>query len=183
MNRYEIRPEQKGDEAAVDGVHRRAFGGHGDKVVALVALLRKTAPPLRTVSPVALDEGRIAGHIMLSAARLDAVPRLVDVLTLSPLAVDPGQQRRGIGRALIAAALEQADRCGVPLVFLEGSPDYYGRAGFARASRLGFRAPSLRIPDAAFQVAVRPAFQPWMTGSFVYTEPFWALDCVGLRDS
>ena len=70
----------------------------------------------------------------------------------------------------------------MPLVFLEGSPRYYGPRGFERASGAGFRAPSLRIPDAGFQVARLPAFQAWMTGTLVYSETFWALDCVGLRD-
>ncbi|WP_436840569.1 hypothetical protein [Streptomyces griseoloalbus] len=44
------------------------------------------------------------------------------------------------------------------------------------------RSPSLRIPEAAFQVARSSAHEPWMTGTFVYSEPFWAFDCVGLRD-
>lgn len=43
-------------------------------------------------------------------------------------------------------------------------------------------SPSLRMPDAAFQVARLPAYEPWMTGTLVYSETFWALDCVGLRD-
>jgi hypothetical protein len=44
------------------------------------------------------------------------------------------------------------------------------------------RSPSLRIPDAAFQVARLSAYEPWMTGTFVYSETFWDLDCVGLRE-
>ena len=32
------------------------------------------------------------------------------------------------------------------------------------------------------QVALLPAYEPWMTGTLVYSEPFWAHDCVGLRD-
>ncbi|WP_437441373.1 hypothetical protein [Streptomyces aureus] len=73
-------------------------------------------------------------------------------------------------------------RTGVPLVFLEGSPHYYGMCGFEGAGAVGFRSPSLRIPEAAFQVARLSAHEPWMTGTFVYSEAFWAFDCVGLRD-
>jgi putative acetyltransferase len=62
------------------------------------------------------------------------------------------------------------------------APHYYGTRGFETASAAGFRSPSLRIPDAAFQVARLPAHEPWMTGTFVYSETFWARDCVGLRD-
>jgi putative acetyltransferase len=58
---------------------------------------------------------------------------------------------------------------------------YYGSRGFERADVLGFRSPSLRIPPPAFQVARLPGYETWMTGSLVYSESFWALDCVGLR--
>jgi putative acetyltransferase len=71
---------------------------------------------------------------------------------------------------------------GIVVVFLEGSPDYYPRFGFVPGGTLGFRKPSLRIPDAAFQVATLPAYEPWMTGTLVYSEPFWRHDSVGLRD-
>jgi len=62
------------------------------------------------------------------------------------------------------------------------------RRGFANGLRAdpggdhGFRKPSLRIPDAAFQVLKLPAYEPWMTGTFVYSPTFWEHDCVGLRD-
>jgi putative acetyltransferase len=70
----------------------------------------------------------------------------------------------------------------VPAVFLEGSPDYYPRFGFQPGAELGFRKPSLRIPDAAFQVRLLAAYEPWMTGTLVYSEVFWRHDSVGLRD-
>ena len=162
-------------------LHERAFGP-GNPVPDLVAALRSAPAPLPALSFVAEVAGEVVGHVMLSASRLDAPPRLVDVHVLSPLGVLPEFQGRGIGTALVAHALAAAERAGTPLVFLEGSPRYYGPRGFERADALGFRAPSLRIPPAAFQVARRSGYQPWMTGTLVYSEVFWALDCVGLRD-
>jgi putative acetyltransferase len=47
---------------------------------------------------------------------------------------------------------------------------------------VGFRKPSLRTPDAAFQVLRLAAYEPWMTGTLIYAEPFWRHDAVGLRD-
>jgi putative acetyltransferase len=134
------------------------------------------------MSTVATEGDRVVGHVMLSAGRLDAPQRLVDVYVLSPLGVLPTHQRRGIGRRLIAESLKIADEMAVPLVFLEGDPSYYGTRGFKRADLLGFRSPSLRIPEAAFQVALQSAYEPWMTGTLVYSETFWELDVVGLRD-
>ena len=67
-------------------------------------------------------------------------------------------------------------------MFLEGSPAYYHRFGFEPGGGLGFRRPSLRIPEPAFQVLRLPTYEPWMTGTLVYSRVFWDLDCVGLRD-
>lgn len=175
--------ETEAQTTAIEALHHRAFGASGEKIIVLLRTLKEAQAALAPISLVALRDDKPIGHVLLSAARLDAALRLVDVFTLSPLAVDPAWQRCGIGTALISAALGEAERQGVPLVFLEGSPAYYGKQGFERASALGFRAPSLRIPDAAFQVARLSRWESWMTGSFVYSEPFWALDCVGLRDA
>jgi putative acetyltransferase len=176
-----IRIEQASDHDAVASVHRAAFGGkHGETVAELVGDLRRDDPD--ALSLVAEEDGRVVGHIMVSRALLDAPQRLVPARTLSPLGVTPEWQRRGIGTALIAAALRRTDEQDVPLVFLEGDPRYYSRAGFAPATEHGFRKPSLRIPDPGFQVMRLSAYEPWMTGTLVYPDTFWRHDCVGLRD-
>ena len=180
MEDIAIVSETVADHEHVDSLLRSAFGG--DLVASLVVALRMAAAPLAPISLIARDSaGSVVGHVMLTAGRLDAPRRLVDVMTLSPLAVVEHMRGRGLGAALMAAGLAEADRRGVPLVFVEGDPGYYSKRGLVAAGPLGFRRPSLRIPEAAFQVARLSAFQDWMTGTFVYSDTFWALDCVGLR--
>jgi putative acetyltransferase len=125
----------------------------------------------------------IVGHALFTRSLLDAPSRLVEVQVLSPLGVAPARQRQGIGAALVRRGLETVAARGVPLVFLEGDPAYYSRLGFGAAKALGFRRPSLRIPDAGFQVAPLDAYESWMTGTLVYAEAFWECDVVGLRDA
>jgi putative acetyltransferase len=56
-------------------------------------------------------------------------------LGLAPLAVLPEYHRRGIGSALIRAGLAACRRQGAAWVIVLGNPAYYGRFGFAPASR------------------------------------------------
>lgn len=177
-----IRRERVGDTDMVREVVARAFGP-GEPVPELVDRLRDSDAGRDGLSFVAVAGEDVVGHVMLTRSRLDAPRRLVDVLVLSPLSVAPERQAAGIGTALVRHAIAQAEVTAFPLIFLEGSPRYYGRRGFEPAGPLGFRRPSLRIPEPAFQVRRLPSHQPWMTGTLVYPDVFWELDCVGLRDA
>lgn len=178
----DIRVERAEDVAAVRAVHLAAFGEDGDLVARLADGLREQMTPANGLSLVADDGGVVMGHVLFTRSLLDAPPRLVDVQVLSPVGVLPERQGQGIGSALIRRGLEMLAERGVPLVFLEGPPVYYSRLGFEPAAGHGFRKPSLRIPDAAFQVVRLPAYEPWMTGTLVYSHVFWDYDAVGLRD-
>ncbi len=148
----------------------------------LVDALRKSLDWVPGLSFIAELDGAIVGHILFTRSILDAPRRLVDVLVLSPVSVAPDHQRQGIGSALIRYGLDEVRRLPhEPLVFLEGAPGFYGRLGFEPAEPIGFRRPSLRIPEPAFQVVRLPAWEPWMTGTLVYSRVFWDLDCVGRR--
>jgi putative acetyltransferase len=174
------REQVRRDAAAVRQVLTSAFDDSGqvaDLAEALAARPDRPSAPL-----VAESEGAVVGHVQLSRGWIDADLRLVEIAILSPLGVAPGHQQRGIGSALCHAALEQARRLDLPAVFLEGDPGYYARLGWQRASTHGFTAPSTRIPDGGFQVALLAGWQPWMVGAIVYNDTFWTLDFVGLRD-
>lgn len=177
----DLREERWTDRQAVRDTHLRAFGDHGPVVADLVDSLRDTIAPDGGLSLVAEQDGLVVGHVMFTRSLLDADRRLVDVQVLSPLGVLPEFHRRGIGSALVQYGLTVLAERAVPLVFLEGDPGYYSRFGFEPAGDVGFRKPSLRIPDGAFQVIRLPGYEPWMTGTLVYAEPFWRHDSVGLR--
>jgi putative acetyltransferase len=123
--------------------------------------------------------GELAGMVVFSHAFVDAPDQVVSVLVLSPVGVRRDHQRRD---ALIRYALATivATRP-EPLVFLEGIPSYYPRFGFRLAAEMGFTAPSVRIPHAAFMAYALPNYAPSMHGALVYPDAFWRADAVGLR--
>ena len=178
----EVRFEQEHEYAAVRAVHLQAFGDHGYIVASLVDDLREAVTRGDGLSLVAVEQDEVVGHAMFTPSLLDAPRRLVPVQVLSPVGVLPAWQKRRVGSALIRRGLELLSERAVPVVFVEGPPRYYSRFGFAPAAELGFRKPSLRIPDPAFQVLRLASYEPWMTGTLVYAETFWRHDAVGLRD-
>jgi putative acetyltransferase len=173
---FVVRPASPADRDAVRRVVGVAFGG--ERVPTLVEALVAAGDVL--VVLVAEVEGVVVGHVQLNRCWVDARERLVDVAVLSPLATDPAYQGRGIGTALVAAAIEAARTAQEPAVFLEGDPGFYGHRGFVAGESLGFGRPSPRIPEPAFQVALLDDDLP--RGPLVYCQTFWTQDCVGLRD-
>jgi putative acetyltransferase len=179
MNALNLRVATPSDDDQIREVVRAAFGDEGETIVRILGDLEIGG--LTRASIVAEADGQIVGHVGLSHAWLDTRQGPRDVWLLSPLSTVPSRERQGIGTALIAQALTFAEAGGVPLVFLEGSPDFYGARGFESAAALGFRPPSLRIPKAAFQVAVLPAWDE-AVGTLVYPDVWWRHGAVGLQD-
>lgn len=78
--------------------------------------------------------------------------RTVAGMGLSPMAVLPERQRRGIGTALITAGISLLKERHCPFVIVLGHAGYYPRFGFERASRYAIRSQWEGIPDEAFMV-------------------------------
>jgi putative acetyltransferase len=160
--------EQDADHAAVDEVARRAFAGRPE-VSDMVSAIRASPRFQQGIAFVARVENRVVGFVMLSGTDLvDDVQGRREVLTLTPLAVVPECERRGIGSALVRAALDEAERRGEPLVFVQGSSRYYGRLGFRSAIEHGI---SIDLPEwrrAGAQVYLLSSYDSSITGRIEY---------------
>jgi putative acetyltransferase len=128
----QVRPETPADQAAIRTVLTSAFPGPAE--ADLVERLRDDGDVV--VSLVAVDDGQVVGHVLLS--KMSAPFK---ALGLAPLAVAPARQGEGIGARLVKAGLEAARDGGWEGVFLLGDPAYYGRFGFSAALATGFSSP------------------------------------------
>ncbi len=163
-----VRAERSGDFATIREVVTAAFDDV--EVARLVERIRASEHYVPELALVAELAGEVVGHTMLSYAGLEGLEERL--LLLSPLAVRPDVQRRGIGAALTRRLLELADGRGEPLVLVEGIPAYYPRFGFRRAAELGLTPPRPDIPGGAFLVAPLAAYDAALRGRVVYPPAF-----------
>ncbi len=129
MPNFEIRAETKVDREAVFEVEEAAFGQSGQ--AHLVDALRRSSEP--QISLVAEQDGRVVGHVFFSPVSFED-SSVSHGCQLSPLAVVPDLQRKGIGSALIREGLAACSSIGWTVVFLLGDPRYYSRFGFEMAA-------------------------------------------------
>jgi putative acetyltransferase len=147
-----VREAQPADSAAIDALHRAAFGG--DFEAELVERLRHDG--LVLVSLVAALEEAIIGHLIFSALPVEIDRRIVAAAALAPMAVAPVRQRLGYGSSLIRSGIDVLRTRGCAAVFVLGHPSYYARFGFSAelASKFAapFRGPAFMalelVPDA-----------------------------------
>jgi putative acetyltransferase len=130
---FTIRPEEPGDAAAIHQVNTLAFGQPQE--AALVAALRRNGG--LTISLVAVQDGRIVGHIAFSPVTITSDTGTMDAIGLAPMAVLPEYQRRGIGSQLVEAGLHTCRTTDYGIVIVLGHAQYYPRFGFIPAKPHG----------------------------------------------
>ena len=125
-------------------VEREAFGGPTEAEI--VRAVRDLAGSFGLVIE---EDGTVVGHVQLSRAWVGSDP----VLALGPIGVLPARQGRGIGSALVEAALAAARKRREIAVILLGSQAFYPRFGFRAGASFGLRNPFAGAQEEGFVVA------------------------------
>ncbi len=129
--------------------------------------LREGAECLGALSFAALDDqDMLAGTIQcwpvaLASMQAEAGERRHPLIMVGPVAVLPGLQGKGYGRALVTASLTAIDpRAPLPQVMI-GDPDYYGRFfGFSNAHTGGWQMPGPFDPRRLLCRTANPSILP-----------------------
>ncbi len=157
------------DGAAVEALLDRAFGT--DRHGRTAYKVRGSAAPIAALSFAALDGDALVGTIQCWPVQLSGDDGTTsDLVMIGPVAVDIDRQRDGIGRRLMAQALEAARSEGLDgALMLIGDPEYYGRFfGFDATRTAGWRLPG---PVERHRLLARGAAVPPVAGTLGPTIP------------
>src|SRR5215813_5834109 len=119
-----ILPETANEAHAIERLHQRTFGP--GRFVLSAYRLREHVDHLLELSFTA----RIGTLLVGSVRQLPICVGDTPALMLGPLTVEPPFRKRGVGRALLDRALDDARKAGHRLVLLVGDETYYSRVGF-----------------------------------------------------
>lgn len=165
-----IRKEEPKDYESIASTVKQAFDGaeHSDgNEHDLVNALRNGTSYIPELALVAEVDGKIAGYIMFTKARLGEHI----VLALAPLAVLPKYQKQGIGTALIKEGHRIANESGYVYSVVLGSEEYYPRAGYLPAENFGIKPP-FDVPSANFMAYRLNEAAPDIKEVLQYAEEF-----------
>ena len=172
MEGIEVRTEQPSDFQAIDVVNLSAFEGEDE--AKLVAELRQATGYSQEFSLVAEFNGRLVGHLMLTPGKLQQAGKQTDVLILAPMSVVPSQSHRGIGTALVEAAIAKGRAGGYAAIIVVGKPDYYAKLGFESSDKLKISC-NLPVPDDAIMAIELDAGKITSGGVVEYPSSFLSL--------
>lgn len=156
----EIRQEKQSDYETVYQIVKEAFATaeHSDgNEQELVAALRNSNSFIPELSLVAIEDGKIVGHILFTKVYVGEYTELA----LAPLSVLPMYQRKGIGLALMKTGHSIAKKLGYDYAIVLGHSKYYPKAGYMPASIYGIKAPfdvfdedfmAIKLNDEAKQI-------------------------------
>ena len=119
-------PEIPAHDSEIDAINEEAFGP--GRFARAAYKIREGGPHERALSFVAMDGGTVVASVRMTRI----VAGKGTALMLGPLAVRPAYKNVGIGRRLVAIALEAAAKANAAAVILVGDAPYYGPLGFTR---------------------------------------------------
>lgn len=138
-----IRKETPSDYREVENLVRESFWNvyrPGCLEHFVIHELRNDPAFVQELDFVMEEDGRIIGqNIFLHAVIRADDGRAIPIMTMGPICIANDRKRQGYGKALLDYSLEQARLLGCGALCFEGNIDFYGKSGFAYASRFGIR--------------------------------------------
>lgn len=157
-------PETEAHDAEIEHINEEAFGP--GRFARAAYKIREGGPHERSLSFVAVHDGAVVASVRMT--RIAAGEG--DALLLGPLAVRPAFKNLGIGRRLVAIALEAAGTATAAAVVLVGDEPYYGPLGFRRIPRGQLSMPRPVDLDRILAVEIKPGAIAALTGEVCHAD-------------
>lgn len=154
----EYLPETPAHDPEIEAINDEAFGP--GRFVLAAYKIREAGGHDRAMSFVAVDGDTVVASVRMTRIAAGAGRALM----LGPLAVRPAFKNLGIGRRLVAIALEAATKAGAPAVILVGDEPYYGPLGFKRFPRGQISMPRPVDLDRLLHHEIKPGAVAKLTG-------------------
>jgi putative acetyltransferase len=126
---FTIRDEEEKDIEQVREIVKSAFPTEAESK--LVDALRENGKAI--ISLVAANGDEVLGHILFSPVSTTPLSD-AEGIGLAPVAVKPAYQSQGMGSRLCHEGVQRCKELGYDYAVVLGSPEYYSRFGFQRAS-------------------------------------------------
>ena len=157
-------PETPAHDAEIEHINEEAFGP--GRFARAAYKIREGGPHERALSFVAVHDGNVIASVRLTRIAAGEGRALL----LGPLAVRPPFKNLGIGRRLVAIALEAAEKAGEAAVMLVGDEPYYGPLGFRRVPRGQVSMPRPVDLDRILAVEIQPGAVARLTGEVCHAD-------------
>ena len=157
-------PETPAHDAEIEHINEEAFGP--GRFARAAYKIREGGPHERALSFVALHDGNVIASVRLTRI---AAGKGRAVL-LGPLAVRPPFKNLGIGRRLVAIAVEAAEKADEAVVVLVGDEPYYGPLGFRRIRRGQVSMPRPVDLDRILAMEIRPGALAQLAGEICHAD-------------
>jgi len=157
-------PELPAHDSEIDAINEEAFGP--GRFARAAYKIREGGPHERAMSFVATYDGAVVASVRMTWIAAGEGRALL----LGPLAVRPAFKNIGIGRKLVAMAVEAARKAGAPSVVLVGDEPYYGPLGFKRIPRGQLSMPRPVDLDRILAVEIKPGAVATLTGEVCHAD-------------
>jgi predicted N-acetyltransferase YhbS len=157
-------PEDPAHDAEIEHINEEAFGP--GRFARAAYKIREGGPHERALSFVAVTDGTVIASVRMTRIAAGQGRGLL----LGPLAVRPAFKNLGIGRRLVAMALEAAANAGATAVLLVGDEPYYGPLGFKRVPRGQVAMPRPVDLDRILAVEIEPGAVARLAGEVCHAD-------------
>lgn len=172
VSAFRIDAENPSDVVARENLLDRMMGANRKKKSS--ESIRRNRVPAEGLALVARDqEGHVIGTVRLWHVDAGITPdgNAVPALLLGPLAVDADHEGKGIGGALMRAAILEAKKRGHGAILLVGDAPYYERFGFSSARTVTLMMPGPFARERFLALELKDGWLEGAAGVLVPTGP------------